>query len=51
MEESQMNLRVPAELKKKIQMIALRDGTTITLIISSLMQRYVKEDEAMVIQS
>lgn len=40
-----MNIWVPTELKKKIKMIALRDGTSLTIIMVGLMQRYIKEDE------
>lgn len=42
MEESQLNTRVPLELKKEIKKIALREDTTVEDIVIKQLQEYVK---------
>lgn len=42
MEESQLNTRIPLELKKEIKKIALREDTTLEEIVVKQLEEYVK---------
>ena len=42
MDESQLNTRVPSELKKNIKVIAARENTTVEEIIIKQLEEYVK---------